>query len=110
MFILITPAFCALALKQMPPPHSTGCIAAKGPVPKGRIMTYEFEPLINADEVAQLLGLHPKTVQQMARKGALPAIRVGKFWRFRKSEIDHSLRSGVDSARYACRQNEEVQS
>ena len=71
-------------------------------------MTYEFEPLINADEVGLLLGLHPKTVQQMARAGKLPAIRVGKFWRFRKSEIDQSLRSGVNSARYACRQNEEI--
>ena len=71
-------------------------------------MTYEFEPLIDVEEGARLLGLHPKTVQQMARNGRIPGIRVGKFWRFRKSEIDRSLRSGVNSDRYACRQNEET--
>lgn len=71
-------------------------------------MKYDFEPLIDADEVSLLLGLHRKTVQQMARSGRLPGVRVGKFWRFRKSEIDQALRSGVNSARYACRQNEET--
>jgi len=51
-------------------------------------MNYEFEPLVDADEVADLLGLHPKTVQLMARQGKIPAIRVSKFWRFRKSDIN----------------------
>jgi excisionase family DNA binding protein len=75
-------------------------------------MKYEFEPLIDCDEAAQLLGLHPKTVQLMARNSKLPAIRVGRFWRFRKSEIDHWLRpnNGINCAGYAYRQNEEVQS
>jgi Helix-turn-helix domain len=39
-------------------------------------MDYEFEPLVDADEVARLLGLHPKTVQLMARGGKIPALRV----------------------------------
>ena len=74
-------------------------------------MKYEFEPLTDADEVAKLLGLHPKTVQSMARAGKIPAIRVGKFWRFRKSEIDRWLRHDeVNYPGYACRQNEEVKS
>jgi excisionase family DNA binding protein len=73
-------------------------------------MNYEFEPLVDADEVAELLGLHPKTVQLMARQRELPAIRVGKFWRFRKSQIDCWLRSKVNCAGYACRQNEEATS
>ncbi len=73
-------------------------------------MNYEFEPLVDADEVAVLLGLHPKTVQLMARQGKIPAIRVSKFWRFRKSAIDHWLRSEVNCAGYACRQNEEDKS
>jgi len=70
-------------------------------------MDYQFEPLIDANEVSALLGLHPKTVQLMARTGKLPGIRVGKFWRFRKSEIDHWLRAEVKYSGYACRQNEE---
>lgn len=73
-------------------------------------MKYEFEPLIDSDEAGQLLGLHPKTLQLMARTGKIPAIRVAKFWRFRKSEIDRWLRSEVNCAGYACRQNEEVKS
>ena len=73
-------------------------------------MTYEFEPLVDADEIAALIQLHPKTVQQMARTGRIPAKRIGKFWRFRKSEIDHWLRSEVNCAGYACRQNEEDKS
>ena len=73
-------------------------------------MNYEFEPLVDADEVAELLGLHPKTVQLMARQGKIPAIRVSKFWRFRKSAINRWLQSEVNCASYACRQNEEEKS
>ncbi len=73
-------------------------------------MNYEFEPLVDADEVADLLGLHPKTVQLMARQGKIPAIRVSKFWRFRKSDINRWLQSEVNCAGYACRQNEEDKS
>lgn len=52
-----------------------------------------FEPLLSESEAAQFLGgLHPKTVQRMARSGKLPAYRIGRYWRFRASELDHWLR------------------
>lgn len=73
-------------------------------------MNFEFEPLVDADDIAELLRLHPKTVQLKARRGGITAHRIGKFWRFRRSEIDRWLRSEVNSGRYACRQNEEVES
>ena len=73
-------------------------------------MNYEFEPLVDAEEVGGLLRLHAKTVQQMARAGRIPSMRIGKFWRFRKSQIDHWLRCEVNCAGYACRQNEEATS
>ena len=48
----------------------------------------DYEPLLSADEAARFLGgLHPKTVQRMARRGELPAYRVGRYWRFRASEL-----------------------
>ena len=47
-----------------------------------------FEPFMNADDVASLLDLHPKTVLAMARTGQLPAIRLGKYWRFRASQLE----------------------
>jgi excisionase family DNA binding protein len=48
-----------------------------------------YEPLIDEKQAAQFLGgLHPKTVQRMARRGGLPHCRVGKYYRFRASELD----------------------
>lgn len=66
-----------------------------------------MEPLIDSNEAAKLLRIHPKTLQQMARDRKLPAIRIGKFWRFRTSELDAFLRSGVDWPGYAYRPNKE---
>jgi excisionase family DNA binding protein len=48
-----------------------------------------YEPLMDEKQAAQFLGgLHPKTVQRMARRGELPHCRVGKYYRFRASELD----------------------
>ncbi|MBB5059103.1 excisionase family DNA binding protein [Granulicella aggregans] len=53
----------------------------------------EFEQLMSDAEAAKFLGgLHPKTVQRMARRGDLPAYRIGRYWRFRASELDQWLR------------------
>jgi len=50
--------------------------------------TQNFEPLIGDAEAASFLGgLHPKTVQRMARRGDLPAYRIGKYWRYKASEL-----------------------
>lgn len=46
------------------------------------------EALWDDAKAAQFLGgLHPKTVQRMARRGELPAYRIGKYWRYRASEL-----------------------
>lgn len=51
-----------------------------------------YEPLLNDAEAASFLGgLHPKTVQRMARRGELPSYRVGKYWRYKMSELDQWL-------------------
>ncbi|MGO9084576.1 MAG: helix-turn-helix domain-containing protein [Candidatus Sulfotelmatobacter sp.] len=48
-----------------------------------------YEPLLNDAEAATFLGgLHPKTVQRMARRGEIPSYRVGKYWRYRASELN----------------------
>jgi excisionase family DNA binding protein len=52
----------------------------------------EYEPLMDDVEAAQFLGgLHRKTVQRMARRGELPAFRIGRYWRFRASELSSWL-------------------
>jgi excisionase family DNA binding protein len=72
-------------------------------------MEYDFEPLIPTEEAANLLGIHPKTLQQLARDGRIPGKRVGKFWRFRKSELDAWVRASINCPRYAYRATEEDQ-
>ncbi len=47
-----------------------------------------FEPLLSDVQAGGLLGLHPKTVQRLARTGKLPAVRVGRYWRFRASALN----------------------
>lgn len=44
-----------------------------------------FEPLIDIIAAAGLLKVHPKTVQRLARGGEIPAVRIGRYWRFRAS-------------------------
>ncbi len=51
-----------------------------------------YEPLLNDAQAGKFLGgLHPKTVQRMARRGELPSYRIGKYWRYRASELNHWL-------------------
>ncbi len=50
----------------------------------------EVEPLITADEAAELLNVAPSWVYQHARPkagDALPYIKVGRYTRFRESEL-----------------------
>jgi excisionase family DNA binding protein len=50
-----------------------------------------FEPLLDSEEAADLLKIHPKTLQRMARRGEVFGIRIGKLWRFRASELNEWL-------------------
>jgi len=48
----------------------------------------QFEPLLNAAEAALFLGgLHVKTIQRWARAGTIPAYHIGKYWRYKASEL-----------------------
>jgi excisionase family DNA binding protein len=57
----------------------------------------EFEPLLNLQEAAAILGMHWKTLEGMARKGKVPAFKVGKRWRFRLSSLNNWLEEGLHS-------------
>jgi excisionase family DNA binding protein len=50
-----------------------------------------FEPLLDSIEAAELLKIHPKTLQKMARKGEITAIQIGRLWRFRASALNEWL-------------------
>lgn len=44
--------------------------------------------ILTVDEVAAYLKLAKKTVYKLVAEKQLPAFRVGKFWRFKKSELE----------------------
>ena len=46
------------------------------------------EPLLDSDEAASIMNIHPKTLQKLARKGIVRGVHIGKLWRFRASEIE----------------------
>ena len=43
--------------------------------------------------MAEYLKLAKKTVYKMAVEGTIPAFRVGKFWRFKKTEIEEWIKN-----------------
>jgi excisionase family DNA binding protein len=59
-----------------------------------------FEPLLTPAEAAEFyLKIHPKTLIRMAREGSIPALRLGKHWRFRVSDVEFWVASKVNSSR-----------
>ena len=51
-------------------------------------MNAAIEPLIDAAQAARILNLHPVTVREMASRGSIPGLKIGKVWRFRASSLD----------------------
>ena len=45
------------------------------------------ERMLDSEEAAGLLRIHPKTLQRMARRGEVKGFRIGKLWRFRGSDL-----------------------
>jgi excisionase family DNA binding protein len=43
---------------------------------------------MTSEEVAEYLRLDVQTVMRMAARGELPAAKIGRHWRFRKSYLD----------------------
>ena len=68
-----------------------------------------IEYFVDAGEIARMLGLDRKTVQQMARDGVIPAYPLGegtrKTWRFLPSEIHEWMQGRVNSEGHPCRSN-----
>lgn len=64
-------------------------------IPPRSTSSYEasFEPLLDSDEAAALLKIHPKTLQRMARQGEIAGIQIGKLWRFRASVLNEWIKS-----------------
>ena len=53
--------------------------------------------VLDSKEAASILKVHWKTLQKLARKGVVPAFRIGDLWRFRLSDLEHWVASAVNS-------------
>jgi len=63
---------------RKPPVSEMGAVPSCGPV---------GAPLIDSNQAAEFLGVHPRTLQRMVLRGQIAGVRVGKLWRFVPSAI-----------------------
>ena len=58
--------------------------------------TVKNEKYISLEEAADYLGIRPVTLRSWVRdpKNEIPAHKIGRFWKFKCSEIDEWVNSG----------------
>lgn len=61
------------------------------------------QPLLTVEEVADRLGLHPRTVRRYIRDGELEAHKIGKSYRITASALERLTGVAVDIERPASR-------
>ena len=49
---------------------------------------------LSVDEIATHLGVGKETIYAWIEKRALPAHKVGRFWKFQKEDVDNWIKSG----------------
>ncbi|HAX94060.1 MAG TPA: AlpA family transcriptional regulator [Bacteroidales bacterium] len=55
-----------------------------------------MDEIMTLEEVAKYLKLKPQTIYTWAQSGRIPAAKLGKEWRFRKSVIDRWFNQHID--------------
>ena len=56
------------------------------------------DPWLTVLQVSEELKLHPATVRSWVKTGRLAAVRAGRTWRVRRSEVDRALLSDASPA------------
>lgn len=46
------------------------------------------QAILTTEEVLGYLRVTPRTIYRLIRTGELPALRIGRQWRFRRSDLD----------------------
>jgi excisionase family DNA binding protein len=67
-------------------------------------MQRPFERLLSQGEAADLLGIHPETLRRMSIRGEIPALKVGRFWKYRGSALDEWVSSRLNCRGLSCRE------
>ena len=50
---------------------------------------------LTIQEVSAILKVHSNTVYKMCRQGVLPAVKIGKEWRFRRTILDEWINTSI---------------
>lgn len=59
------------------------------------MITENNDKWINLEEAADYLGVNKDTIRNWIRKDKdIPAHKIGKLWKFKKSELDEWVKSG----------------
>lgn len=58
-----------------------------------------FEPLLDSQQAAELMQVHPETVKRRARRGVIPGMKFGKLWRFRASVLESCVQKMMQENR-----------
>jgi len=90
-------------IRQSPPASVVG---AEPVVPLREVlncMADGIEILLTSKEASRVLKIHPKVLERMAKRGEVPGLKVGKFWRYRVSALDAWINSRLQSGSQACR-------
>jgi excisionase family DNA binding protein len=61
------------------------------------------DSFLTTEEVLDYLQVNLRTVYRLIKAGKIPAVRVGRQWRFRKRDIDHWLDTSRSASRSADR-------
>ena len=51
--------------------------------------------LLSPEEVCELFQIKVRQVKELARQGKIPAVKVGKFWRFPEDSLRDWMKDGV---------------
>ena len=65
------------------------------------------DPFLTTEDVEEILQVNPRTVYRLIKRGSIPALRVGRQWRFRRKDVEAWLaghrgaisRDGLDRPR-----------
>jgi excisionase family DNA binding protein len=72
-------------------PTLSGAIREQGALEPSHSLTRD--EVMTAREVADLLEMPVSTIYQLARRGELPASRLGRTWRFLRPRLEELLAS-----------------
>jgi excisionase family DNA binding protein len=56
-----------------------------------------MDEIMTLEEVAKYLKLKPQTIYTWAQEGKIPAAKLGKEWRFKRSVIEKWFNNHIDS-------------